>query len=307
MTITAHQGVCSFCKNYYKIKPSHYYTRTNPTCSRECSSQVKKLVMVGAGNHQFGLRGEDNSSYKSDLKLTIYGYIKVRVLEHPLRDCDGFVLLHRLVVESHLRENDEASEYLTFVDGCPFSVLNRDYIVHHIDGNKLNNLLNNLEIMSLAEHSRLHKLESPTKRDSITARYCGLQKRQGKKLFKAHKFDAGLDIHAKESGYILANSWAIISTDLFVNVPKNHVGLIWSRSGLSTKYGVHVGAGCVDSGYNGEVKVMLYNHSTTVFYYKKDDRIAQLLTIPINTESYQLVDEFEATERANGGFGSTGV
>ena len=107
---------------------------------------------------------------------------------------------------------------------------------------------------------------------------------------------------------IYPSSSAVIATNLYINVPKNHVGLIWSRSGLSVKHRVEVGAGCIDSGYNGEVKVHLYNHGESIFYVTKGDRIAQLLTIPINSSLYEKVDEFEEeTTRGEGGFGSSGV
>lgn len=301
-----HEGVCVNCNKYYFVKPSVYYKTINPTCCMSCAKKVRSKIMTGKGNHQYGLKGEFNSSYRSDLKLSIYGYVKVRCIDHPNADCDGFVLLHRLIMEQYLIENNPSSTYLTFVDGYPFQLLSKKYIVHHKDGNKLNNVIENLKVETLAEHSRHHYIDKPIIRDQITGRYKGLQVNQGKKLFKSFKFDAGLDISAAESGIVLSNGYSVISTDLFVNVPPGYVGLIWARSGLSIKYGISVGAGCIDSGYTGEVKVMLYNHGDLDYEYKIGDRIAQFLTIPINIEEYELVENFSnSTQRGSGGFGST--
>ena len=83
--------------------------------------------------------------------------------------------------------------------------------------------------------------------------------------------------------------------------------MLWSRSGLSVKHNVECGAGCIDSSYRGEVKVHLYNHGDEVFYIKKGDRIAQLLTMPINLSDYTPVDELPDTDRGEKGFGSSGV
>lgn len=306
--MTAHIGTCVNCGILYKVNPSYYRKIKNPACSRSCAAQIKSKLMQGKGNHQYNLKGELNKSYLSDLKLTIYGYIKVRCLGHPNADCDGFVFMHRLVVEHELLINDPSSVYLTWEDGYPFQVLSKEYIVHHIDGNKLNNFIGNLEVETLAEHSKHHYPDKPIVRNQITGRYTGLQvKGFGRKLHKAHKFDAGLDISATLGGVIKSNSYGTVDTGLFIEVPKGYVGIIWSRSGLAMKHGIHVGAGCVDSGYTGEVRVVLYNHSNEDFTYEKGDRIAQLLTIPINVERYVQTDEFSnTTNRGTGGFGSTG-
>ena len=126
-------------------------------------------------------------------------------------------------------------------------------------------------------------------------------------LTKKHETDAGLDICASEDTIIWEHDRAIVSTGLHVSIPDGMVGLIWSRSGLSAKHGIEVGAGCIDAGYTGEIKIVLYNHSDKTFTIKAGDRIAQLLTIPAYLSNYGKVESLENTPRGDNGFGSTGV
>lgn len=125
-------------------------------------------------------------------------------------------------------------------------------------------------------------------------------------LKRNNPFDAGQDVVSAEQVVIPPNSSRLISTNLRINVPKDHVGLLWSRSGLSVKFNLEVGAGCIDFGYCGEVKVHLYNHGENYYRVNVGDRIAQLLTIPVNTQDYKQVDTFENTDRGENGFGSSG-
>ena len=129
----------------------------------------------------------------------------------------------------------------------------------------------------------------------------------GVKLTRKNKFDAGQDVHSAEELVIKPRSSALISTELFVAIPDGCVGLLWSRSGLSVKNQIECGAGCIDSSFRGEVKVHLYNHGDKPFYIKVGDRIAQLLTMPINLENYTPVEELSSTDRGEDGFGSSDV
>lgn len=127
------------------------------------------------------------------------------------------------------------------------------------------------------------------------------------KLTKCNSFDAGLDVHSAEEVRIPAGESALISTGLFIEVPKGYVGLLWSRSGLSVKYKLEVGAGCIDYGYQGEVKVHLYNHGSNSYLVQEGDKIAQLLTIPVMTTMYMQVSGFSKnSNRGTNGFGHTG-
>lgn len=127
------------------------------------------------------------------------------------------------------------------------------------------------------------------------------------KLTKKNDYDAGLDICASEDVIIEPGTRDVVSTGIRVAIPSGYVGLLWSRSGLSANHGIEVGAGCIDSTYRGEVRVVLYNHSGVTFFVNKGDRIAQLLTVPVMLSPYVKVESLDETTRGEGGFGSTGV
>jgi deoxyuridine 5'-triphosphate nucleotidohydrolase len=131
-------------------------------------------------------------------------------------------------------------------------------------------------------------------------------KMSDKQLLKTHRNDAGLDICCSEEIIIPAKSSAIVNTDLYIEVPYSHVGMIKSRSGLSVKHQLEVGAGIIDSGYRSEVKVHLYNHSNINYTVEKGDKIAQLLTIPVMLNLYEESETLSDSSRGENGFGSTG-
>ena len=123
---------------------------------------------------------------------------------------------------------------------------------------------------------------------------------------KAHDTDAGYDILAYMDGAIKPNSSLLISTGLQVAIPKGYVGIIKSRSGLSVKSGIDVGAGVIDCGYTGEVKVLLRNTSDKWFDYSKGDKIAQMVVVPICPFQVLNVKSLGKSARGAGGFNSTG-
>lgn len=141
---------CPICHKKFHVKPYHKNKCKVNYCSRECFRLAKKEYMKGEGNHQYGLKGSLNASWKSDKRVSNLGYYKVRCLEHPYRDSDDYVLEHRLVAEQYLLNKGNSIE----INGKLY--LKPELVVHHIDGNKLNNSPDNLEIMTLSEHSKLH-------------------------------------------------------------------------------------------------------------------------------------------------------
>lgn len=304
-------NVCPICDtSFYIDENSLTRVKTISSCSVSCANQLKKETYKGENNHQHGLKGDLNSSYKSDAVITNYGYVKIRSNNHPFRNYNDYILLHRVIYEEYLRKNDPTSEYLIRVNNYSELFLSQDYVIHHKDGNRLNNVISNLDIMTLGEHTSKHNLLNPVQKDEegkFNGKMLVNNDDQDKQLYKKHKFDAGLDIRSNEKIIVRANSKQIIKTNLFCAIPDYHVGLIWSRSGLSAKHGIEVGAGCIDSSYRGEIKVLLYNHSDVDFTINDGDRIAQMLTIPININSYKKVDSLDDTERGEGGFNSTGV
>lgn len=297
---------CTNCAVEYSLKPSKVNRIKNPCCSVSCAAKLRSVMFTGEGNHQFGLKGSLNPTYKSDIRVNQHGYMQIRAVFHPFKDSGNWCFLHRLVMEQYLKDTGRV-DILEPVDGYSELYLGKNYIVHHIDGDKTNNVIANLKIMTLAEHSRLHYPEKCIERNPENGQYISGKKLKPGVLKKQHILDAGLDIVSSESLEIDAFSSALIGTDLIIAIPEGCVGLIWSRSGLAVKHGIEVGAGCIDSGYTGEVKVLLRNFSQESYVVNKGDRIAQLLTIPVNLNNYVVVEEFsKKTERNAGGFGSTG-
>ena len=89
---------------------------------------------------------------------------------------------------------------------------------------------------------------------------------------------------------------------------KNFAGIILPRSGLGHKHGIILGnsVGLIDSDYQGELMVSLFNNSEKEFSINPGDRIAQFLLIPVMSVEYNFVDDFKSTERSSGGFGHSG-
>ena len=121
---------------------------------------------------------------------------------------------------------------------------------------------------------------------------------------RQHDTDAGYDLTSIENAVVGSNT--VVSTGVSVEIPPGHVGLIWDRSGLAAKHGITVLAGVVDSGYRGEVKVVLSCTQSDAKAISAGERIAQLLVVPCVMEESKWVDEFAETDRGGNGFGSTG-
>ena len=123
---------------------------------------------------------------------------------------------------------------------------------------------------------------------------------------RAHKTDAGLDLYSPCFGIIPPNESLCFDTGVHIEIPEGYVGMIKSKSGLNVKNGI-TSEGVIDSGYTGSMVVKLYNHGYEIVEIRKGQKISQLVILPIITPELELVDELEATERGNGGFGSTGA
>lgn len=129
-----------------------------------------------------------------------------------------------------------------------------------------------------------------------------------KPLFKAHKWDAGFDVEADDEVIIPAGESRLVKTGLYLEIPDGWVGMLKSRSGLSVKFKLEVGAGVIDAGYEGEVGVHLYNHGIDDYKVMKGNRIAQLLLLPVPEVEWIIVPELNGgSSRGEKGFGSSGV
>jgi dUTP pyrophosphatase len=125
----------------------------------------------------------------------------------------------------------------------------------------------------------------------------------------AHPGDAGLDLVAARDVELGPGGRAAVPTGLIVAVPEGWVGLVHPRSGLARRHGITVAnaPGTIDSGYRGELQVLLVNLGDEVVALSRGDRIAQLLIQPVGHAEVVEVPSFEATQRGEGGFGSTGL
>jgi dUTP pyrophosphatase len=122
--------------------------------------------------------------------------------------------------------------------------------------------------------------------------------------------DAGLDLHAATRVVIAPGARALVATGLALAIPPGFAGLVLPRSGLALRHGITLlnTPGLIDSGYRGEVQVLLVNHdATAAFTVERGERIAQLVVQAVETVELVEVDELAASERGTGGFGSTGV
>ena len=127
---------------------------------------------------------------------------------------------------------------------------------------------------------------------------------------RAHDDDAGMDLHADEAAHIDPGDRASVGTGLAVAVPDGHAGFVLPRSGLAADHGITLvnTPGLIDSGYRGELRVLLLNTDRTrAFRVMPGDRIAQLVLVKVEAPELAEVGELSDTVRGAGGFGSTGV
>ena len=123
---------------------------------------------------------------------------------------------------------------------------------------------------------------------------------------RSNNDDAGWDLYSITTRNIAPSQRVTIRTGISLEIPEEHVGLIWPRSGLSVKNGIDVLAGVVDAGYRGEIKVCLLNTSNEWLDIKEGDRIAQILFQEVPHFQLQEVDILQNSDRGEGGFGSSG-
>ena len=124
------------------------------------------------------------------------------------------------------------------------------------------------------------------------------------------KGSSGMDLMAlvEEKIIVKPNSSELIPTGLSIAIPEDLEIQIRPRSGLAAKHSITVlnTPGTIDSDYRGELKIILYNHSNKDFIVNKNDRVAQMILVPVLKVDFEEVDELPDTIRGSGGFGSTG-
>tara|TARA_R100001129_G_scaffold160557_1_gene125165 strand:- start:280 stop:753 length:474 start_codon:yes stop_codon:yes gene_type:complete len=147
--------------------------------------------------------------------------------------------------------------------------------------------------------------------------------KEGKEPFQANESDAGYDLFSTEYVTIEPFQRRLVSTGISIEIPEGFYGRIAPRSGLACKKGIDVMAGVIDSGYRGEIKVLLinlnfegYNLKPNAFEamfgsankidIKPGDRIAQLIIEKCYKVDWRKMKTLENSERGQGGFGSSG-
>lgn len=125
------------------------------------------------------------------------------------------------------------------------------------------------------------------------------------------EFSAGADLYALPDSAIKidAGETVLIHTGIAMQIPDDYVGMIFARSGISTKRGLAPAnkVGVIDSDYRGEIMVALHNHSDKTQEIAAGERVAQLVIMPYITAEFVESETLQETERATGGFGSTGT
>jgi dUTP pyrophosphatase len=122
--------------------------------------------------------------------------------------------------------------------------------------------------------------------------------------------DAGADLYSISELVLAPGERALVKTGIAIALPNGYVGLVHPRSGLGLKNGISVvnTPGTIDAGYRGEIGVVLINHDLhESFQVKKGDRIAQLVIQKVENAQFKVVNQLPESERAAGGYGSTGV
>jgi dUTP pyrophosphatase len=126
---------------------------------------------------------------------------------------------------------------------------------------------------------------------------------------RAHPDDAGLDLYSCEPAHIGPGERWSVATGIGIEVPEGHAGLVLPRSGLAREHGIALvnAPGLIDSGYRGELQVLLLNTDPAeTFRIEPGDRIAQLLIAPIALPEPVEVESLTESVRGRAGFGSSG-
>ncbi len=122
----------------------------------------------------------------------------------------------------------------------------------------------------------------------------------------AHEGDAGIDLRSSVEYLLIPNETYAVPTGIKMSIPAGFVGLVWDKSGYAAKNSIKTMAGVIDSGYRGEIKVVMVNLGKDNFSITKDMKIAQILIQPVVRAKLVEKESLDETIRGEGGFGSTG-
>lgn len=304
---------CPVCGKKFHLKPCAVKRFKRHFCSKECFYKEKVNDMSGENNHQYGLKGSKNASWKSDTKVSKYGYVQDRVLDHPFHDKHGFVFRHRLVAEKYLLTPENSVE----IEGKRY--LKKEYEVHHKNFDRMDNRPENLQVLTHKQHKQIHNKLNPNTRNIETGRF----EKEKREIIKIKRVTETAIIPEKQSigaaGFdlyvdsdvpveIKPHETVMLYSGIAFQIPRMYYGLIYARSGLSTKQGLRP-ATCVsviDSDFRGNVGLPIHNDSDETRVIQPHERVAQIIFEKAIIVEFNVVDKLDETERGEGGFGSTG-
>ncbi len=122
-----------------------------------------------------------------------------------------------------------------------------------------------------------------------------------------HKGDAGMDIYCDTDCIITPGKITLVPTGISMELPENYVAFIWDRSGLAVKSGIKTMGGVLDSGFRGEIKVIMTNLSDEELKIEKYSRIAQMIIQKYELPEIEVVESLSDSLRGVSGFGSSGL
>lgn len=122
---------------------------------------------------------------------------------------------------------------------------------------------------------------------------------------RAYRTDAGADLRCIKGFTVPPHSQVKIDTGVHVEVPHNTCVLLVSKSGLNVNHGIRT-TGLIDEGFSGSIVVKVYNDSDEPYTFADGDKVSQMVVLPVYYSRFELVDEINAGDRGQGGYGSTG-
>lgn len=306
--------VCTVCGKAMYIRPNRLKKcKHGVTCSLKCSNINRSKWFSGENNHQYGLKGSMNASYKGYRKINSYGYILIHKENHPFCNCDGNVFEHRLVIEENANKLDE--KFFVVIEGKKY--LKKEYEVHHKNEIKTDNRFENLEVLTKSEHRKLHDKQQIIIRRRNGMIYSWTKKNKaipiriklygdGKIPIRKTNGAACFDCFSNEKVMIHKGERRKVKLGFGLDMPYMFEAIIRPRSGLTAR-GIDCFIGTIDEDFKSEISAVLENNSEEDFAVNVGDRICQLAIREYMRFSFEEVSELTETERGESGFGSTGV
>ena len=305
---------CVVCGKEMYVKPNRLKRVKNGcTCSKVCDTKRRRGWNSGEKNPQYGVRGEQNASFKSIKKVNSAGYVTVYKPEHPF--CNGAyrVLEHRLIVE----ENADLYEPRFFIEIGGKKYLRKEFQVHHKNEIKNDNRVENLQVVTKSEHRKLHNTQKELIKRRNGKIYAFIKKGEsipikiklygdGRVPVRKTAGSACYDCFANEEVVIPKGERRKVGLGFGLDMPYMFEAIIRPRSGLSLK-GIDSCIGTIDEDFKSEISAILANNSGEDFEVKKGDRICQLAIRKYERFCFLVTDELSETERGEGGWGHTGV